>query len=98
MAKAHKRWDHDLVSIAREAMLQRGLLPDFSPAVVAETARIIKPAAAAGAGIRDLRSLLWASIDNDDSRDLDHLSVAPPIADGTAIYLLAAAAVAAQAM
>ena len=91
MAKAHKSWDHDLVSIAREVMLQRGLLPDFSPAVVTETARIIKPAAAAGAGIRDLRSLLWASIDNDDSRDLDQLSVAQPIADGAARILVAVA-------
>jgi exoribonuclease-2 len=76
-------------SAAHEAMLQRGLLPDFSPAVMAETQRITKPASAAGTEIRDLRSLLWASIDNDDSRDLDQLSVAQPMADGAVRILVA---------
>ena len=89
MAKAHKSGNDDLQSIAHEAMLQRGLLPDFSAAVMAETQRITRPAAAAGAEIRDLRSLLWASIDNDDSRDLDQLSVAQPIADGAVRILVA---------
>jgi VacB/RNase II family 3'-5' exoribonuclease len=73
-----------LFDIAREVMLQRGLLPDFSPAVIEETSRITRAAAASGAGVRDLRGLLWASIDNDDSRDLDQLSVAEPIAGGAA--------------
>ena len=89
MAKAHKTGNVDLRSIAHEAMLERGLLPDFSPAVMAETQRITTPAAASGAEIRDLRSLLWASIDNDDSRDLDQLSVAQPMADGTVRILVA---------
>ena len=89
MAKAHKTGNVDLRNIAHEAMLERGLLPDFSPAVMAETQRITTPAAASGAEIRDLRSLLWASIDNDDSRDLDQLSVAQPMADGTVRILVA---------
>src|SRR5882672_7350953 len=80
-----------LQSIAHEAMLQRGLLPDFSPAVIAETNRITQAAAASGAAIRDLRGLLWASIDNDDSRDLDQLSVAEPVA-GDAVKILVAIA------
>ncbi len=66
----------DLEGIARQAMLDRGLLPDFSPAALAQLDAITQPATASGAGIRDLRSLLWASIDNDDSRDLDQLTVA----------------------
>jgi VacB/RNase II family 3'-5' exoribonuclease len=81
----------ELRSIAHEAMLQRGLLPDFSPAVIAETDRITHAAAATGTGIRDLRGLLWASIDNDDSRDLDQLSVAEPAADGAVKIRIAVA-------
>ncbi len=65
-----------LQSIARRAMLERGLLPDFSPEALAELGRIQAPAAMNGEPARDLRDLLWASIDNDDSRDLDQLTVA----------------------
>ena len=63
-------------------MIQRGLLPDFSPAVLAETAAVAGAAAETDPAIRDLRGLLWCSIDNDDSRDLDQLSVAEPVAGG----------------
>ncbi len=80
-----------LKSIARQAMLQRGLLPDFSVAAVAESNAIAGAATAAGPSFRDLRSLLWASIDNDDSRDLDQLSVAVP-AEGGAVKVLVAVA------
>jgi exoribonuclease-2 len=80
-----------LQRIAHEAMLQRGLLPDFSPAVMAETNRMTRAAAASGAAIRDLRGLLWASIDNDDSADLDQLSVAEPLAGGAVRILVAIA-------
>jgi ribonuclease R len=71
-----------LKDIAHKAMLARSLLPDFSAEVLAELGQLRAPAVAEGklAGgfqeIRDLRSLLWASIDNDDSLDLDQLSVA----------------------
>jgi exoribonuclease-2 len=63
-------------------MIQRGLLPDFSPAVLAETAAVAGAATETDPAIRDLRGLLWCSIDNDDSRDLDQLSVAEPVAGG----------------
>ena len=62
-------------------MLERGLLPDFSAAVLAETDAIARAAVEADPSVRDLRALLWASIDNDDSRDLDQLSVAVPTAN-----------------
>ena len=65
-----------LQRIARRAMLDRGLLPDFSNEVLAELSVIRAPAAKIDAQVRDLRDLLWASIDNDDSRDLDQLTVA----------------------
>jgi exoribonuclease-2 len=66
--------------IAQQAMAERGLPPTFSNAVAAELDRIQEPGhekpASASPPIRDLTGLLWASIDNDDSRDLDQLSVA----------------------
>ena len=65
-----------LEAIARRAMLERGLLPDFPPAVLAELRIIQPPTAVDGGAVRDLRDLLWCSIDNDDSRDLDQLTTA----------------------
>src|ERR1700688_3839318 len=76
---------------ARRAMLQRGLLPDFSAEVVAETGSITKPASASDSSVKDLRRLLWASIDNDDSLDLDQLSVAEQLPDGAVRILVAIA-------
>src|SRR3984893_17700341 len=81
----------DLKRIARRAMLDRGLLPDFSPEAVAQTNSITQAALETGPAIRDLRALLWASIDNDDSRDLDQLSVAEPLAQGAVKILIAIA-------
>ncbi|MBK7645044.1 MAG: RNB domain-containing ribonuclease [Planctomycetes bacterium] len=64
-----------LTSIARRAMLERNLEPDFPPAALKELTRLHAPAVAEE-GLRDLRELLWAAIDNDDSRDIDQLTVA----------------------
>src|SRR5258705_5206454 len=63
-----------LQELAHDAMRDRGFEPDFSQAAQAQVARLRGPAAADGR--RDLRDLPWCSIDNDDSRDLDQLSVA----------------------
>ena len=82
---------HDLRAIARSAMIERGFLADFSPAVMAETGRIESAASANDPSLRDLRGLLWASIDNDDSRDLDQLSVAEVLPGGTVKLLVAIA-------
>jgi exoribonuclease II len=58
-------------------MLERGLLPEFSAAAQHESSTFRGPARPPrGAAVRDLRERLWCSIDNDDSRDLDQLSVA----------------------
>jgi len=72
-----------LQDIAERAMLERGLLPDFSAQALAELNRIQSPARSNGEPIRDLTELLWASIDNDDSRDLDQLTVAEAISGDT---------------
>lgn len=81
----------DLKSIARRAMIERGLLPDFSAAAMAELARIQTVAADQHSNLRDLTGLLWASIDNDDSRDLDQLTVAEPCPDRSVKILVAIA-------
>ena len=72
-------------------MLERGLLPAFSPAVLKETDSLTDAAGPADPSCRDLRGLLWASIDNDDSLDLDQLTVAEPLAGDAAKLLVAIA-------
>ena len=67
-------------AIARRAMADRGLEPDFSRDALNELGRLRGPAPLDGA--QDLRDRLWVSIDNDDSRDLDQLSVAEALPDG----------------
>lgn len=80
-----------LQGIAHQAMLDRGLLPDFSAAALAELARLQVPAPTPGEALPDLGNLLWASIDNDDSRDLDQLTVAEAM-PGDRIKILVAIA------
>ncbi len=80
-----------LQGIARRVMLQRGLLPDFSTEALAELGGIRGPAAMNNGQIRDLRRLLWASIDNDDSRDLDQLTVAEAMPGDTVKIFVAVA-------
>ena len=72
-AKSHR---DILQRIARRAMIGRGLFPDFSREALAELDRINAPATRTEELTRDLRNLLWCSIDNDDSLDLDQLTVA----------------------
>ncbi len=85
--------DHRLIlgRIADKAMLDYGFVPGFSPAVQKELTRLSMPASADGASIRDLRNLLWCSIDNDDSLDLDQLTVAEPLSDDSTKILVAVA-------
>ncbi len=75
-----------LQNIARKALIMRGLLPEFSVQALAELAMIKEPAKAGQPGqeaqVRDLRDLLWASIDNDDSEDLDQLTFAEELSQG----------------
>ena len=83
-----------LQQIAHRVMMERGLEPDFSEAALHELGTISGPAAPTAAA-RDLRGLPWCSIDNDDSRDLDQLSVAEALPDGAVKLLVAIADVAA---
>lgn len=75
-----------LRQIALRAMIQYGLEPEWPPAASAELQHLRAPGAQ---GLRDLRELLWSSIDNDESRDLDQLEVC---VDGAVPRLLIAIA------
>ena len=77
----------DLVAAARQEMIDHGFSPDFPAGVDQQLAAIDgKP----DGSLRDLRSLLWSSIDNDDSRDLDQIEWAERAGD--AIRVLVAVA------
>lgn len=77
-----------LTELAVNAMLERGLRPGFSAEAAAEL-RSVQPQDVAAElradpSIRDMREALWASVDNDDSRDLDQLSAAEALPGGRA--------------
>jgi exoribonuclease-2 len=80
-----------LRDIAHRVMLERGLVPDFPRKALAELDGIHGPATRTDAATRDLRDLLWCSIDNDDSRDLDQLTVAEALPGGATKVLVAIA-------
>lgn len=74
----------DLQAIANQIMLDHGFEPDFPPQVAQQLAQLKAhaPQVAPAAEIRDLRNLLWSSIDNDTSRDLDQIEVAERLPNG----------------
>lgn len=80
-----------LQRIAHRAMLEKGLIPNFPVRALAELDGIIGPATRTEESTRDLRNLLWCSIDNDDSLDLDQLTVAEAMPGGAAKVLVAIA-------
>ena len=86
-ARSHRQI---LENIAHRAMLRYGLAPEFPRAAI-EEARRATPAGPDDPAVRDARGLLWSSIDNDDSRDLDQLSVAEPLDGGRTRLLVAIA-------
>jgi len=81
----------DLHRIAVEAMRSRGLLPAFAPQALQEAEAARRAGPERNGTIRDLRHLTWFSIDNDDTRDLDQLSVAETLPAGTTRLLVAVA-------
>jgi VacB/RNase II family 3'-5' exoribonuclease len=74
----------DLQAMARQVMLAQGFEPDFPPETRQQLAEISAhpPQLAASDRVRDLRGLLWSSIDNDTSRDLDQIEVAERLPNG----------------
>jgi exoribonuclease-2 len=80
-----------LQRIARRVMIERGLLPDFSVQAISELNEIHETVTKVEESTRDLRNLAWCSIDNDDSRDLDQLTVAEAMPEGAVKILVAIA-------
>jgi VacB/RNase II family 3'-5' exoribonuclease len=80
----------DLQAMARQVMLEHGFEPDFPPPVTQELAALKSksPAPAANGEVRDLRQLLWSSIDNDTSKDLDQIEVAEQLPNGDVKVLI----------
>ena len=78
----------DLRSAAHQEMLAEGFQPDFSPQVIQQVKDLeANGAPAAADGVRDLRALLWSSIDNDTSRDLDQAEVAERVNGGIRVMV-----------
>jgi exoribonuclease-2 len=73
----------NLVAAARASMIEHGFQPDFPAGTDTELAAIkAQPAPPAADGFTDLRNLLWSSIDNDTSKDLDQIEWAEQLPDG----------------
>src|SRR5215475_697012 len=82
----------NLQAAARESMLEHGFRPDFSTAVQKEVQSFRGHTEASRTrDARDLRGLLWSSIDNDTSRDLDQIEFIEDTHDGTARIKIAIA-------
>jgi VacB/RNase II family 3'-5' exoribonuclease len=78
----------DLAAAARQEMIDEGFQPDFPPEVTRQLDEIrARPASPAEPGVRDLRSMLWSSIDNDTSRDLDQAEVAERVSAGIRVLV-----------
>lgn len=71
----------DLAAAARQEMIHEGFHPDFPPGTDEQIAEIRKTPVRTGE-LKDLRSLLWSSIDNDTSRDLDQIEFAESVEGG----------------
>ena len=73
----------DLQAAARRDMLDNGFAPDLPADAARQLADIAAhPTPNDAPGPRDLRTLGWSSIDNDDTRDLDQIEIAEPLENG----------------
>jgi VacB/RNase II family 3'-5' exoribonuclease len=80
-----------LQRIARGAMLDKGFLVDFPATILSSLDKMQENLGKIEDPLRDLRNLAWCSIDNDDSEDLDQLSVAETTSTGEVKILVAVA-------
>lgn len=93
MPTDHDRYDIDLTAIARRSMIRYGFEHDLPVEVKREIQGVLdkKMTARPGRGVADLRGLLWSSIDNADSLDLDQLEYCERGAQGEIMVKVAIA-------
>ena len=89
MSKHDNQSSIDFIETARRVLRENGFDPEFGTEVEAQVESTRKPASPDG--VRDLRNLLWSSIDNTESRDLDQLEVAEELSSGAVRILVAVA-------
>ncbi|PZM84214.1 MAG: exoribonuclease II [Candidatus Melainabacteria bacterium] len=77
----------DLKEMAHQAVTEAGFTPDFEPAAIAQV-DAISDKLPTTSDTRDLRHLLWSSIDNADSMDLDQVEYAEKLPDGNTRVLV----------
>ncbi len=91
MSSSHP-FHFNLVAAAHAAMIEHGFQPDFPAGTDTEVSAIqAHPAPPAAPEAQDLRKLLWSSIDNDTSKDLDQIEWAEPLPDGRIRVLIGVA-------
>jgi VacB/RNase II family 3'-5' exoribonuclease len=78
----HSHQPFDLVAAARQSVREHGFEPDFPPQVDQEMTALQAHPPQVNSAVEDLRHLLWSSIDNDTSRDLDQIEYADTLPDG----------------
>lgn len=76
----------DLSDVARQAMIDEGFEPDFNPEVREQLAHPPPPREDVPP-VKDLRDLLWSSIDNDDTRDLDQVEFVESVDGGVRLLI-----------
>src|SRR5437660_264816 len=83
----------DLQELARQTMLEHGFEPEYPPEVHQQVVDLKShpPKIEPGGDVRDLRGLLWSSIDNDTSKDLDQIEVAERLPNGDTKVLVGVA-------
>lgn len=91
MNSAHHHSRADLVRIASQAMVERGLEPEFPGRVFQELDKMTGPGVDDDPRVQDFTAMLWCSIDNDDSLDLDQLTACEALADGAVRLFIAVA-------
>jgi VacB/RNase II family 3'-5' exoribonuclease len=78
----------DLVAAAKQTLTEHGFEPDFPPQVLEELSALEQHPPGMNAKAEDLTHLLWSSIDNDTSRDLDQIEYAETLPDGRSRVLI----------